>query len=143
MPNADEHRWRRIQREELRACERSPDLHHQIRRSVEGKVSLETAEALLEKALAASPSVPAIVDASRCALRSLDGKLASVERDRVEQIQKLVLDHHVGPSVLKAEIYRLARHHQAQDLLDSTWFDELFERSETRRLTDSDGAINV
>lgn len=129
---------RRIQREALTACERSPEGHIALLRGLGSGAPPDQMERILDRALAGQRTVESSLAAARLARQQIEHRLAPVERSKLGEMEAQVHARSVGPSVLKSEIYRLARTHQAKDLLESSWFDELFDRVEGRRLTDQD-----
>ncbi len=125
----------RLHREELSACEGSPDLHAEILREVAARGSPDAISGLLDRALATPRSIAGTVAASRLALLHLERGLPVSEAERITQLERQVLDLEVEPAALKGVIYSLARTNHVGALLGSTWFDELFDRAGTRRPT--------
>jgi hypothetical protein len=131
----------RLRREELLVCERSPELHAEILRRLEASPPPEEVEPLLDQALAGQRTVESSLAAARLARKLLDPHLLPEEVKRLDEMEALVRSRALGPSVLKSEVYLLARARHVAALLATTWFDELFDRVETRRMTDHDASL--
>ena len=130
---------RKLARLRLELLEKDPMALEQMGLALEAGESEEALTARLDAALARETSVEAGVAAGREAVRELEPSLADEDRELLSALERRVLACEVGIAPLKAEIFRLARRAQARDLLDNSWFQEVFERVETRRVADLDG----
>ena len=91
----------------------------------------------LDRLLAeASPTPEQTVNASHSARKELRSHINAAETENLDALEERVLALEVGPSRLKVEIYNLARKYELHHLVESTWFNDLMERTETRRLLD-------
>lgn len=141
MPKTPDAARERVQRDELLACECSPADFHRMRRLMEEGGEASAILEVLDRALLGKRTVESSLEATHLAQMALASHLNAQERAHLAELESQVMARHVGPSALKSAIYRLARHYRVPSLLKSSWFDELFDRVETRRLTDQDSSL--
>ncbi len=130
----------RLAHEGLEARARSPELWAKIEALKKSRGSAAEIEDLLDRALAMPTSLAGTVQASAEARKTLDPHLDEGTRRRLDAVEAQVLAGHTGPSLLKGMLYRAAKEHRCRELLKATWFEELFDRLESRRFTDHDAA---
>jgi hypothetical protein len=130
---------RKLARLHLELLEKDPVALQELERAAEAGEPEAVLTARLDLALARETDVASTVAAGREAVRELEPGLEDEDRRRLRALERRVLAYEVGVAPLKAEIFRLARRAQARELLDNSWFQEVFERVGTRRAADLDG----
>jgi hypothetical protein len=131
---------RRLSREALEAFARAPEIWSEIEGRLEDGAAASDLMPLLERALARPATIEGTVAAARKVRQAIGQRLSEGERRRLDALEEQVLAGQTGPTLLKGVIYRLARTLDAREVLESTWFDDLFDRVESRRHTDHDAA---
>lgn len=127
-----------LQRHRLRLLERCPGRYEDLQARLQRGESPNRLQPLLDSALRRPATPASSVEASHEAVRLLSPHLQPGEAQRLAVLQDRVLQHKTGPSTLRSEIYHFARRYSVQPLLESSWFDDVFERVETRRLAGID-----
>lgn len=121
----------------LDAIERDQVAWKEVLAARDGGSPPEEVSARLGTLLARPSSTPEnALRAARFVRAELDAELRDEERHALDDLEARVAALEVGPSRLKVELYNIAQRLGRRSLLEESWFQELFDRSETRAMLD-------